>query len=65
MKKYQLLMAKIARALKPSGKLFVHIFTHQTTAYDFEEGWMNTQFLLWWNDAIRRSALVLPKGLEA
>jgi hypothetical protein len=65
MKNHEFLMAKIARALKPSGKLFVHIFAHQTTAYDFEEGWMSTQFLLWWNDDIRKSALVLPKGLEA
>jgi cation-transporting P-type ATPase 13A2 len=44
MKNYELLMAKIARALKPSGKLFVHIFNHKTTPYDFEEGWMSTHF---------------------
>ncbi|KAE9374523.1 cyclopropane-fatty-acyl-phospholipid synthase-like protein [Stipitochalara longipes BDJ] len=44
MKNYELLMAKIARSLKPSGKLFVHIFNHKTTPYDFEEGWMSTHF---------------------
>lgn len=44
MKNYELLMAKVARALKPGGKLFVHIFSHRTTAYDFEEGWMSTHF---------------------
>ncbi|KAI1776143.1 S-adenosyl-L-methionine-dependent methyltransferase [Hypoxylon cercidicola] len=44
MKNYEQLMAKISRALKPGGKLFVHIFTHKTTPYDFEEGWMTTHF---------------------
>lgn len=44
MKNYELLMAKVARALKPGGKLFVHIFAHRTTPYDFEEGWMTTHF---------------------
>jgi len=44
MKNYELLMAKVARALKPGGKLFVHIFAHKTIPYDFEEGWMSTHF---------------------
>lgn len=44
MKNYQLLMAKVSRALKPGGKLFVHIFAHKMTPYDFEEGWMSTHF---------------------
>ncbi|KAH7321459.1 hypothetical protein BKA65DRAFT_463538 [Rhexocercosporidium sp. MPI-PUGE-AT-0058] len=44
MKNYELLMAKVSRALKPAGKLFVHIFAHKTTPYDFEEGWMSTHF---------------------
>ncbi|CAF9905071.1 hypothetical protein IMSHALPRED_000251 [Imshaugia aleurites] len=44
MKNYQLLMEKVARALRPGGKLFVHIFAHTTTPYDFEEGWMSTHF---------------------
>ncbi|KIV90922.1 hypothetical protein PV10_05524 [Exophiala mesophila] len=44
MKNYALLMAKLSRALKPGGKLFVHIFAHRDTPYDFEEGWMSTHF---------------------
>lgn len=44
MKNYERLMAKLARALMPGGKLFVHIFAHKTTPYDFEEGWMSTYF---------------------
>ena len=44
MKNYQLLMAKVSRALRPGGKLFVHIFAHKTTPYDFEQGWMSTYF---------------------
>ena len=44
MKNYQRLMAKVGRALKPGGKLFVHIFCHKTSPYDFEDGWMSTHF---------------------
>lgn len=44
MKNYERLMAKVAKVLKPGGKLFVHIFAHKTTPYDFEEGWMSTYF---------------------
>jgi cyclopropane fatty-acyl-phospholipid synthase-like methyltransferase len=44
MKNYELLMAKIARALKPGGKLFVHYFAHRDSPYDFEDGWMTTHF---------------------
>ncbi|RDA92278.1 hypothetical protein CP533_5486 [Ophiocordyceps camponoti-saundersi (nom. inval.)] len=44
MKNYELLMAKMSRALKPGGKLFVHMFAHRTTPYDYEEGWMTTHF---------------------
>lgn len=44
MKNYELLMAKIAGALKPGGKLFVHIFTHRSMPYDYEEGWMSKHF---------------------
>ena len=36
MKNYQLLMAKVARWLRPGGKLFIHIFTHRELAYHFE-----------------------------
>jgi hypothetical protein len=34
----------MSRALKPSGKLFVHIFAHVSTPYDFETGWMTEHF---------------------
>ncbi|TQS33052.1 hypothetical protein Golomagni_06618, partial [Golovinomyces magnicellulatus] len=44
MKNYELLMAKVSRALKAEGKLFVHIFAHKSTPYDFEDGWMATHF---------------------
>lgn len=44
MKNYELLMAKVARALRPGGKLFVHLFAHRTTPYDFEDGWMTEHF---------------------
>jgi cyclopropane fatty-acyl-phospholipid synthase-like methyltransferase len=44
MKNYKLLMAKVSRALKPGGKLFLHIFTHCTSPYDFEDGWMTDFF---------------------
>ncbi len=48
MKNYQTLMAKIARWLKPGGKLFVHIFTHRTLAYHYEDrgpnDWMTRYF---------------------
>lgn len=44
MKNYSLLMAKVARTLKPGGKLFVHVFAHKDTPYDYEEGWMTTHF---------------------
>lgn len=44
MKNYHLLMYKIARALKPEGKLFVHIFAHKHSPYDFEGGWMSEHF---------------------
>jgi cyclopropane-fatty-acyl-phospholipid synthase len=48
MKNYGLLLAKIARWLKPDGKLFVHIFAHRLLAYHFEESgrsdWMTRYF---------------------
>ncbi|KAF1829393.1 SAM-dependent methyltransferase [Decorospora gaudefroyi] len=44
MKNYQLLLRKVATALKPGGKLFVHIFAHRSTPYDFEGGWMTEHF---------------------
>ena len=44
MKNYELLMAKMSRALKPGGKLFVHIFANSSSPYDFEDGWMTKYF---------------------
>ncbi|PVH84875.1 methyltransferase [Cadophora sp. DSE1049] len=44
MKNYELLMAKVSESLKPGGKLFVHIFSHHSTPYDFDEGWMSRYF---------------------
>lgn len=44
MKNYELLMEKVARALKPDGKLFVHLFAHRNTPYDFDGGWMTEHF---------------------
>lgn len=37
MKNYEKLMAKVSSWLKPSGKLFVHIFVHKTAAYHFTD----------------------------
>ena len=48
MRNYETLMHRIAGWLKPSGTLFVHIFTHKTYAYPFEirdeSDWMAKYF---------------------
>jgi cyclopropane-fatty-acyl-phospholipid synthase len=48
MKNYGLLLAKIARWIKPEGRLFVHIFAHKQFAYHFEDkdrsDWMSRYF---------------------
>ena len=48
MRNYQTLLAKVARWLKPGGKLFVHIFAHHRLAYPFEvkdgTDWMSQYF---------------------
>jgi cyclopropane-fatty-acyl-phospholipid synthase len=48
MRNYELLLTRIASWLRPSGKLFVHIFCHRRTPYVFEsEGasnWMGRYF---------------------
>lgn len=44
MKNYELLMRKISVWLKDSGKLFVHLFCHKDTPYDFDGGWMSDHF---------------------
>jgi cyclopropane-fatty-acyl-phospholipid synthase len=48
MKNYELLLGKIARWLRPEGRLFIHIFTHTQYAYHFvardESDWMARYF---------------------
>lgn len=48
MRNYETLLARIASWLRPSGKLFVHIFAHQTLMYPFEtqghDNWMGKHF---------------------
>jgi len=48
MKNYESLMRSLSVALKPQGKLFVHIMCHKYVSYHFEEddlnGWMTTNF---------------------
>ena len=48
MKNYGLLLAKLARWMKPDAKLFVHIFVHKLLAYHFEvqgqTDWMSQYF---------------------
>jgi cyclopropane-fatty-acyl-phospholipid synthase len=48
MRNYRLLLKKVAAALKPDGKLFVHIFAHREYSYLFEEkdetDWMSRYF---------------------
>lgn len=43
-KNYELLLSKVNTLLQPNGKLFVHIFAHKDSPYDFETGWMTTHF---------------------
>jgi cyclopropane-fatty-acyl-phospholipid synthase len=48
MKNYAALMSKIASWLKPEGKLFVHVFSHRESAYEFDASdpgnWMAQTF---------------------
>ena len=48
MKNYEVLLGRIARWLRPDGRLFVHIFTHRRFAYHFvardETDWMSRHF---------------------
>ncbi|NGY06738.1 SAM-dependent methyltransferase [Solimonas terrae] len=48
MKNYALLFAKVARWLRPEGRLFVHVFAHKLLAYHFESqdesDWMSRYF---------------------
>lgn len=44
MRNYEQLMAKIAAALEPDGRLFVHLFCHRELAYPYATGWMARNF---------------------
>jgi cyclopropane-fatty-acyl-phospholipid synthase len=46
MKGYPHLFAKVATWLKPKGKVFIHVFVHKNTPYEFEDddGWMSKHF---------------------
>lgn len=48
MRNYQELLARIARWLRPGGKLFVHVFCHREAVYPFEDrvasDWMSRYF---------------------
>ncbi|KZF22646.1 S-adenosyl-L-methionine-dependent methyltransferase [Xylona heveae TC161] len=44
MKNYESLLQKLSGALTVGGKLFVHLFCHKNTPYDFEDGWMSQNF---------------------
>ena len=44
MKNYSTLLRKIHTFLSPTGKLFVHIFSHKQYAYHFADGWMASTF---------------------
>lgn len=45
MKDYRSLMGRIASWLRPGGQLFVHIFTHHTYAYHFEDEGRETDWM--------------------
>ncbi|KAK1760724.1 S-adenosyl-L-methionine-dependent methyltransferase [Echria macrotheca] len=44
MKNLEEVFAKMARALKPGGKAFIHVFGHKDSPYHFEDGWMTRNF---------------------
>jgi cyclopropane-fatty-acyl-phospholipid synthase len=44
MRNYEALMAKVASALEPDGRLFVHVFCHRELAYPYVSGWMARNF---------------------
>ena len=60
MKNYELLLSKVATLLRPRGKLFVHLFVHRSTPYDFESGWMTTHFFYQRGHALGRPVALFP-----
>lgn len=44
MKNYSVLLDKVHSFLSPTGKLFLHIFTHKDYTYHFESGWLADNF---------------------
>jgi len=44
MKNYEKLLEKISGWMKPTGKLFIHIFTHKWKSYHFDKDWMARTF---------------------
>jgi len=61
MRNYEVLLARIARWLKPGGALFVHVFAHTRFAYPYEDAgpsdWMAREFF---TGGIMPSAHLLP-----
>lgn len=79
MRNYKLLLQKVAGMLKEDGKLFVHIFTHETLAYKFEvkdeTDWMSKYFftggimpsnhlLTYFNDDLTIAQLWVVNGMH-
>lgn len=44
MRNYTTLLARVRTWLRPGGKLFVHVFSHKTTPWFYDEGWMAENF---------------------
>lgn len=64
MKNYHLLLEKVSRALKPGGKLFLHIFCHKDTPYDFEGGWMSEFFFTGGESSLCLRPLKVPLSIQ-
>ncbi len=44
MRNWETLLRRIASWLEPSGKAFVHVFSHRSLSYPYEDGWMARNF---------------------